>query len=467
MGKISTNTNLKRRIREFQAQHGVSHSIALKAVDEPLHALRDLGRLPELLNTLPQVTTTGTPALQDVRFRLVGDSSRFAELARDHSEHQSSFIKGMIIHGQDMEFTSKASLMRMISNRFELFEKAGVRDIWSFRELLRGGIVGFPEDLENSLDEAFKSSVERRLFEPIFYYYENELDRQIDHYLSLGYGDRLGIFPVSLTSILEQKSNSNRALIPLTLNELEELQQGRFSGDPRFLQRINRKPGRLVERKIYSYLAELNDPIAQTSNSQIRFFFGNPSETPESAEGKLRQLGIDPELFSFTSIRDGQFTVTLEGDQIQFIDRTKRYLLRDLTSSERVLEFDPELAEETYRELVPDRYLSTPLSTEVLQKIKETVSLKDYMEFENIDTTEAEADGRFTAECLFSGEIHRLTADLNRGVFFCFSCGEAGDIVSLVQKRMELSFPDTIGYLRGFEMRDGRLARIAPQAPEL
>lgn len=349
MGKISTNTNLKRRIREFQSKHGVPHSIALWAVDEPLHRLRDLSRLPE------------TAALTFVRkplFRLVGDAGPFSPMVEDSA--YGEFIRNIYLENSFAEY-SPAKIIKKISLRAELLKVAAARDLWELRELKRAGFLEISDSPKalGELLEIFDDSIQRKLFEPIFYYYSGTLDSLVSSRLSKGEGARLGIFPVNLSRILAVGDAGSA--FPVTLKELNGLRDGTLQEKLKHIQQINLRPGVSVERKVYSGVALLKGVDPRHHSSQLRVFFGDPNEKVDTANAKLVALGMDPSLYEIYPLSSSRFEVSLEGDYIRFTDIRKRRDLGSGGSSARVLELDGDLALARFEEVgVDTQWLRVP-----------------------------------------------------------------------------------------------------------
>lgn len=559
MGKISTNTNLKRRIREFQAQHGVSHSIASKAVDEPLHILRDLSRIPQSM---------ATPDLNEARFRLVGDQSRFARFHQDYSEAGARYIRDIFAQYQSM--SSPSALMKLISRRFEVIEEAGGSDLWELRERVRAGLIIFPELIESpsAIAPSLVTQHRKQLIEPLFYWHEGELDSRVAHYLSQGEGTRLGIFPLNMQGILELNDPGESAAIPITFEESGGLLDGSLQHKPRFLQRFSQKSGWTVEQRSYSVLAELKENWGE---SQVRVFFGHPEETLESARLRLQSMGLDPLGFELRDIRGEQLTLHYAADRLEISGWQDGRSISMRT--ERTIELDGELAARAYEDarrtaedrraaamrgleeltkisrmrLVPDSFAAplesyslvkiwekgymgtcpfcgarqsehdlatTPFRvnldsdwygcracdrsgaasqlpedyrraapgeyiihrwdapdasySDILKGVRDTVGIRSYMEFEGIKTYDFKHEELPYGDCPFYDSTpHELTINPERRTFFCFGCGESGDIVSFVEKYKKLSFREALDYLQAFELKDGKLMKRSSRAPKL
>jgi len=458
MGKISTNTNLKRRIREFQAQHGVSHSIALKAVDEPLHILRDLSRIPQSMVN---------PDLNEARFRLVGDGSRFARFQQDHSEAGARYIRDIFAQYQSM--SSPSDLMKRISRRFEIIEEAGASDLWELRERVRAGLIIFPELIESpsAIAPSLVATHRKQLIEPLFYWHEGELDSRVAHYLSQGEGSRLGIFPLNMQGILELNNPGEPAAIPITLEESGGLLDGSLQHRPRFLQRFSQRPGWTVEQRSYSFMAELKENWGE---SQLRVFFGDPDETEESARTRLRSMGIDPKSFDLRDIRGEQLGLHYAADRLEISGWEDGRSISMRT--EHTIELDGALAAQVYQEEHQRRMTAQAREAaelpELLRRVKGSIDLVSYIRGTGVEIRKVH-DGPsspFSCVCPFgSSNRHSLTVEPNRKNFFCYSCGHAGDIVDFVHKTRELNFREAVDYLSEFEVVD-EVARKAAKVSQ-
>ena len=344
MGKISTNTNLKRRIREFQSQHGVSHSTALRAVDEPLHRLRDLSRLPR------EASLSG---IQDAHFRIVGNQGPFSYPV--DVPISDIALTGSTPNSEEERWVNKSSsgpeIMAEISRRFTILSRTGTEDIWSYREHFRAGLLA-----GSALTLQRTDSPEE--LEPWFVFFG--VSDRIQRYLGQGEGARLGIFPVDRASIIE--GNGRRGTIPVTFQELRGLREGTIEGEPRFLPRINRRPGLIVEEKTYSLMAALRDDWGTV---RPRVLFGDPAETVESARERLRSLGVEPERFELMDISRERLKLELGGDWLM-LSGSKGFS-RIETISGVTIELDGDLALARSVELRAQGEGRSPESLEALE----------------------------------------------------------------------------------------------------
>lgn len=177
---------LKRRARAFAATHSVPYLTALHAVDEPLHELRDLFRLPENFEVgfhiIPREGSYG-PA-----YTLLEERDRVKALG-------GLELKKYLVES---------------GRRISLIEESGAKDIWGYREIYRAGIL--PEGSP--------------ALEPLFHHYQIELQRELRSMFSIG--RELGIYPVNLSRQLYIRDRF--CFRPVTEIKLAALKAGTLAG---------------------------------------------------------------------------------------------------------------------------------------------------------------------------------------------------------------------------------------------
>lgn len=195
-------TNLKRSARSFMAEHaGVPYLTALKAVDEPLHELRELSRMPD------RELTAIHP-----HFRLVGSKSIYAPAFPELRSPDSDQDYGGLIESRGLtHFGSTGDFLKEMGRRVSLLEEARVEDIWAYRELQRSGAISTGQ------------------LEPFLHHFGSKLPWGFEALLVEGH--RLGIFGVSVASFL--KFQEQVSFIPLTESQLSALCSGSSLGELR------------------------------------------------------------------------------------------------------------------------------------------------------------------------------------------------------------------------------------------
>lgn len=132
-----TQITLKRQAREFAAKHGISYSLALKAVDEPLHRLRDA------LYNRSKIARPG--------FRLIDSEEDLLEPLAPEEEDSIFADLSRKMRGIDVKLfvssaRSKSAFISDLSRRMDILTRSRAGDIWQHRMLYRAGLV--EENLE-------------------------------------------------------------------------------------------------------------------------------------------------------------------------------------------------------------------------------------------------------------------------------------------------------------------------------
>jgi len=229
----TVNKALKKRAQAFAEEHELPYLKALKAVDEPLHQLRDLTD-PEELKRLGY----------HPHFRLIDEKEReradpksaYAELIAAKfpavNAHEQVIVEKGLPH-----FATLDNLYGECGTRLARLHREGLTDIWSYRELHRAGLLG----------------PEAQPMEPVFHYFGWHLNQSGDSALP-GEG-KLGIFCVS---IAEGRFRGTGGLIPVTETQLGALKSGES------MERIELTP--LSEAGAFYRLQEAHE--AQTAKEE-------------------------------------------------------------------------------------------------------------------------------------------------------------------------------------------------------
>jgi len=190
---MAQNNKLKRRAQAFMADHeGVTYLNALKAVDEPLHQLRDLF-------SQPRFQELGYTSF----FRLVVEQGSYAPVTVESGVSGYRLIEELGL----FEYKSLWKFIDEMASRKVLLKRCNVSDIWEYRALRRSGLLG--------------SGVSAPPMDPIFHSYDRELRAPFAPMYATG---SLGIFPLNVSPLIEMDEIQD--YIPVTLKQLRCLESG-------------------------------------------------------------------------------------------------------------------------------------------------------------------------------------------------------------------------------------------------
>lgn len=198
---MAQNT-LKQKARAFAKERGVSYLSALKAVDEPLHDLRDLLREVRIRSD----------ALQH-HFRLIGDKGPYSpaypapldEEYRKFGERTATRdYHRRLINSERLQSLSESDFFIEFGRRTALLRDRGIEDIWEYRELQRSGLLGDTPQLE-----------------PLFHHYSMGIPESFGALIYSG--SQLGIFGVNMASYVQI---DRFQFIPVTPAQLDSLRNG-------------------------------------------------------------------------------------------------------------------------------------------------------------------------------------------------------------------------------------------------
>jgi len=289
----AANKALKKRAKDFAETHGLSYLAALKAVDEPLHELRDLSRTQN--------------EIQSHHFRLVGEQSIYSSAYDVPSESpltEQPEYRSFVYLGDFSRYGSGTELVLDIARRIEALEAVGAKDIWEYRELQRSGIHG-----------------ELTHFEPFFHHFGKAIENGYE--LIFDEGHRLGIFAVAIATYIEIEVNEE--LMPLTLKQFDALKGGSPAGvvefpltlpwshelmvsDPAYCRSIDLNTHEKLTiraRSIFGYSRNYRD--GSRIRPTLQLFFR--SDSIKGAKDHIRELGMDPTHFKFDLLPVGEFWV--------------------------------------------------------------------------------------------------------------------------------------------------------------
>jgi len=295
---MTNNANLKRAARSFMEKHeGVPYLAALKAVDEPLHELRDLINQRNLFKVYG--------------FNLVSEESVYRSAYPDvppvyPQEYKPDWDRYPMKQGLS-RYSDSTAMIRDMGARLQLLDSTGAADIWEYRELQRSGIHGNIPDLE-----------------PFFH-----LEGRSGEEILYSEGRRLGIYNVLIADFLEI---TDRELFPLTLKQFDALRTGAPAGA---LELPNSLPfdrdrafsdheyerGTIFhseEEFVFHATSLMGRTLHFRTGSKIypkmQIFFR--SQERRAAEDYIRGIGLELSDFKMHMAPRGEFEVQRQGTQL-------------------------------------------------------------------------------------------------------------------------------------------------------
>ena len=266
---MAQNNKLKRRAQAFMADHeGVTYLNALKAVDEPLHELRDL---------------VGYPRVQEFGFtnffRLVVEQGSYRSVAVESGATDFELIEKLGL----FEYRGMWKFIDEAARRRELLKTNEVGDIWEYRELQRSGLLD--SDAES--------------MDPVFHHYDKHLRAPFAPMFGMG---NIGFFPVNVSSLLE--IDDTERFIPVTLDQLRALETGngpvREIIAPVYLE--DHDAGNVLEwTGHYDILAVSKNRTSSYDLPCLSILFKGDFDDLST---ELRANGLDPIEFDFEQIYD-------------------------------------------------------------------------------------------------------------------------------------------------------------------
>lgn len=285
---------LKQKAREFAKAHGVPYLTALKAVDEPLHELRDLMRY----------SFTAPLAMTGPHFRLIGSEGIYSSVYRELPPPSGYYRDGSPRDVPTLDelgfsyFSKTRDIFKEIGRRMELIDSAGAQDIWGYRELYRAGILA--DDAPEL--EVFLHYSHRELFEE-----RRGLYRQ---------GAELGLFVVILAPLNELMDPKH---FPVTQDQLKGLFTGSSSSAPIWMPLHHV----ISSGNLRRYWSKSYSRVYSSKRMQERSHYTEPifriflEAIPSDESSKLKDLGFDLEDFiRDESLENVELKHTLGGDMI-------------------------------------------------------------------------------------------------------------------------------------------------------
>lgn len=404
---------LKQHARSFMEKHDVSYSTALRAVNEPLHELRNFSQLPD-----------GEFTLLHPHFRLVGEesiySSAFPELDSDNPDRSYREVaKAAGLY----QFGSPRELIREMARRIELLEESGAQNIWEQRKLSRGGILGGISELQ-----------------PIFHHYGPALQLGLE--AMIFEGPELGIYAVNLARYIDIQERFT--VLPVTLDQLSALAEGSPAGELSLpLTSTTRKDGpqKLSWSSEYALIASALDhsgrKVSRNGDSKaLHILF---REYPLDIHGAFEGLGLNSNDFVLEEPFEGPYDLTLEEDYLTLeLDGETIYQ----GSSYGVLEYD---SIEADRSVATAPALQEPTELNILE-MAESIGVK--FERNSDGTPVLDSDGWISTACPFHEDTDSfvLRPEQGRlGFFMCWKCGRNG-----VPQRLRLEWENPNIWDTGF-----------------
>ena len=292
---------LKQHARSFMERHSVSYSIALRAVDEPLHELRDIGR-----------NYYGAHS-----FRIVPRQGSYGSGFPGVDSYDLTKNLGL------SSFESSIACLKEIVRREGLLEASGSKNIWVYRELWRAGLLG--PDAE--------------ALEPFFHHYDEGLYgpyRSLQNVL----GSISGIYPVNTTNFMGIRDESEK-FIPVTRDQLQALGSGEPVGS---IERFTQIVGAVLEG-----WADWEARFSILATSKAKDIYGHQSllsvlfrgDLP-SLQEELRSRDLDPLDFDFRDISELELKLRCIESHLRVEHKDSRVDLDDALSNNlmRVLIWD-------------------------------------------------------------------------------------------------------------------------------
>ena len=310
---MAQNNKLKRQAQAFAQKHSVPYLTALKAVDEPLHELRDLTS-PSAM-AVPQLRLTGEKSIyqpiqsdrlfdeelswfnayqtrQEMQDRIGARLGLKSPREIRASEQWKTFVEewGSEVVSppsprkyQDLIRDNGWDHFDASANNFGVFEELGRRSavlrsaavdtVWEYRELQRAGLLPANSDS----------------LEILPFYHDGGSSFEI----LKGDGADLGLICVAVKNYAV--INAER-YIPVSESQLASLLEGRVSGIVDFWRPVK-------ERRSYDvgFIAEAKPSAYAPNVSMLVFFTEGTVANAEQAQRKIYELGIDQIEFRFSS----------------------------------------------------------------------------------------------------------------------------------------------------------------------
>ena len=305
--KLMVQNTLKKKARIFATEYGVPYLTALKAVDEPLHEMRDLVLDPIRIYSE-----------KNSHFRLIGNKGIYSSaFDLPNSEYPLSYSYSKFLKDSGFpRFESSVKLLQEMGRRYEAFEAVSARDIWHYRELVRAGIA-----------------VEKDI----------PIDIKL-HYIGVGFGldsenfrfhcAQLGIFAVSVAKFVDLLIPSS--MIAVTPQQLENLiggvPVGRLQQPEPYGSGLS--ADRLVESKSYGSVLSSSalDLHPSAQGSPLILVFYKEGVQPKRQDFEALNLDMDDFLLEDTSGK--VFRSELKGDDLVIYRDSKLFFFGN---SERVI----------------------------------------------------------------------------------------------------------------------------------
>ena len=266
----------------MEKHEGVHYLTALKAVDEPLHELRDLVSMPGIRDF--SFTTL---------FRLVTAQGKYDKVYADVDRYGFRIIEKLDLS----RYRRYTDFFEAVTERRKLLEAHDVYDLWEYRSLQRAGLL----------------DSEAPDLEPFFHHYDWNLGSSFGAMRST---DRYGIFAVKIDPLIFPDDNDS--YIPVTPQQLEALQSGSPVG--------HIEPFPRAEEEDPSNAKTWKDRYSVLATSQYERISGVPTmnilfrRSLTEFHEELEARGLNPEDFDFSDVSDSeitfkQFSTILSADQ--------------------------------------------------------------------------------------------------------------------------------------------------------
>ncbi len=86
------------------------------------------------------------------------------------------------------------------------------------------------------------------------------------------------------------------------------------------------------------------------------------------------------------------------------------------------------------------------ISKNTIRQVIENSNILDILDLYSTDSRRV--GNNYMYSCIFHEEkTPSLSVDVEEGIYYCFGCGEAGNIITLLQEKQNLSFVDSVKFL--------------------
>ena len=367
---MAQNNKLKRRAQAFMADHeGVTYLNALKAVDEPLHELRDL-----VFGVESEYSYGGARG-----FRIVPRQGSYGYAFGDLSPHKALDALGLTRFAYPMKFLEE------LVDRKRLLQNAGVSHIWGYRELYRAGL----------LDSGAIA------LEPFFHHFDSMIGESYGPLNSFE-SHLVGIYSVNVANFLGIFDHGNS--IPATKLQLEQLLAGKPAGEFEALPQITSD----------------GTPARDWTESYDLLAVSGQADSYEKPKLSILFKGAEEELYRELEARDL--------DSSRF--RVRDISMQEVGFHGFATWIHAKLADDTFIRGTTEEVLlwgTQSLAKPTILEVAESIGLK--FERNEDGGFVLDSEGKISTACPFHEDTDSfilLPQQGEHGCFMCYSCGRNG-----------------------------------------